>query len=153
MESAPRISFIIPVFNGLELTRECLRSLTETVPGHDHEIVIVDDGSSDGTRDFLTTIDRPDTRIVLNKKNLGYAGANNAGATSDCSTEIVVVPKASPSFSTQASPTTSIVVGTPTTVGDTATFSGGYNVSGNVAFALYSDSGCTIAESLSSVTS
>ncbi|MEZ5276247.1 MAG: glycosyltransferase [Opitutaceae bacterium] len=78
MEATPRITFIIPVFNGLELTRECLRTLSETALGRDREIIIVDDGSSDGTREFLTTIDRPDTRIILNEKNLGYAGANNA---------------------------------------------------------------------------
>ena len=80
MASVPRISFIIPVFNGLELTRECLRTLTTTIPDLDHEIIIVDDGSTDGTRAFLSAIDRPDTRILLNERNLGYAGANNAAA-------------------------------------------------------------------------
>jgi hypothetical protein len=49
----------------------------------------------------------------------------------------VTITKASPSFTTQASPTTEIVVGTATTVGDTATMSGGYNPSGTVSFTLY----------------
>jgi len=80
VESTPRISFIIPVYNGLELTRECLRTLTDTVPGSDHEIILVDDGSTDGTRPFLTSLDRADIRVVFNERNLGFGPANNAAA-------------------------------------------------------------------------
>lgn len=80
MESAPSISFIIPVYNGLDLTRTCLRTLTESLTGSDHEIILVDDGSTDGTRAFLAALDRPDVRVVLNEQNLGFAGANNAAA-------------------------------------------------------------------------
>ena len=80
VESPKKISFIIPVFNGLELTKACLESLTATVEDFEHEIIVVDDGSTDGTRAFLSSIERPDVHVVLNDENLGYARANNAGA-------------------------------------------------------------------------
>jgi GT2 family glycosyltransferase len=74
-----QVSFIIPLFNNLALTRACVESLQATLPpGFTHEIILVDDGSTDGTRDWLATLAAP-YRVVLNERNLGYAGANNRG--------------------------------------------------------------------------
>jgi len=73
-------SFVLPLYNCLELTRECLRSLRATLPaGLAHEIILVDDGSTDGTRDWLATLGPP-YRVELNAANLGFAGACNRGA-------------------------------------------------------------------------
>lgn len=75
-----KVSFIIPLFNRLDLTRPCLASLQATLPRRlDHEIILVDDGSTDGTRNWLRTLGPP-FRVVLNARNLGYAGSNNRGA-------------------------------------------------------------------------
>jgi GT2 family glycosyltransferase len=79
------VSFVIPLFNCLELTRACVESLQRTLPaGLAHEIILVDDGSTDGTRAWLATLDTHTGpfRVVLNERNLGYAGANNRGARS-----------------------------------------------------------------------
>jgi GT2 family glycosyltransferase len=58
-----------------------LASLQATLPaGLAHEIILVDDGSTDGTREWLATLTDPSIRVVLNEKNLGYAAANNLGA-------------------------------------------------------------------------
>lgn len=74
-----QVSFIIPLFNCLELTRACVASLQATLPaGFAHEIILVDDGSTDGTRAWLATLGPP-FRVVLNDRNLGYAVANNRG--------------------------------------------------------------------------
>lgn len=76
----PKVSFVIPLFNGLPLTQACLASLRATLPaGLEHEIIFVDDGSTDGTREWLATLKDP-CRIILNEENLGYAKANNRGA-------------------------------------------------------------------------
>ncbi|MGA3006312.1 MAG: glycosyltransferase family 2 protein [Opitutaceae bacterium] len=76
-----QISFIIPLYNCLPLTQAMLTSLQATLPpGLDHEIILVDDGSTDGTREWLATLTAPPFRIVLNEKNLGYAANNNRGA-------------------------------------------------------------------------
>jgi hypothetical protein len=82
-----------------------------------------------------------------------YAGdANNNPITPACgaANEVVAVALASPVITTQAGPTT-ITVGTPTTVGDTATFQNTTSVAptGSVSFTLYKDNMCTIAAGVS----
>jgi GT2 family glycosyltransferase len=79
-----RISIIISVFNCLDLTRKCLDTLEATLPaGLDYELILIDDGSSDGSRDFFPEYARNRVRSVgsvLNDQNLRYARSNNRGA-------------------------------------------------------------------------
>lgn len=78
---SPRLSVVVPLHNGLPLTQAMVTSLRATLPaGLTHEIIFVDDGSTDGTRDWLTSLPDPPFRVVLNARNLGYAAANNRGA-------------------------------------------------------------------------
>lgn len=75
-----KVSFIIPLYNCLPLTQAMLASLRETLPpGLDCEIILVDDGSTDGTQAWLKNLPAP-CRAILNGKNLGFAGACNRGA-------------------------------------------------------------------------
>src|SRR5450432_326197 len=70
----PDLSIIIPVFNCLELTRACLASLEETIgQRQDFEVILVDDGSTDGTRAWLSTLPAPRYRVLINETNRGYA--------------------------------------------------------------------------------
>ncbi|MSU51174.1 MAG: glycosyltransferase family 2 protein [Opitutus sp.] len=75
------VSFIIPLYNCLPLTQAMLASLQATLPaGLAHEIIFVDDGSTDGTREWLAALRDPLFRVLLNERNLGYATGNNRGA-------------------------------------------------------------------------
>lgn len=75
-----QVSFILPLYNQLTLTRACLESLRATVPSSvAPEIILVDDGSTDGTREFLREL-APPCVVLLNERNLGYAAANNRAA-------------------------------------------------------------------------
>lgn len=79
--SKKSLSFIIPVHNKLEYTEPFLRSLFAHLPP-DSEIVIVDNGSTDGTAQFLHSFrNRTDSVKVLQlEENRGYSEANNIGA-------------------------------------------------------------------------
>ena len=75
-----QVSFIIPLYNCLPLTQAMVASLRATLPRDlACEIILVDDGSTDGTRVWLNTLAAP-FRPVFNERNLGYAAANNRGA-------------------------------------------------------------------------
>lgn len=80
-----KLGIVIPLFNQLAHTQAMLASLRATLPagveGLQHETVLVDDGSTDGTRAWLATLaGQPGLRVVLNPANLGFAAACNAGA-------------------------------------------------------------------------
>jgi len=71
-------SIIVLCFNGLDYTRQCLESVEAFTP-EPHEIILVDNGSTDGTRAFLEEFAKTHehVRLVLNEENLGYAAGNN----------------------------------------------------------------------------
>lgn len=72
---------MVPLYNCLPLTQAMLASLQATLPAElDYEILLVDDGSTDGTRAWLATLADPRIRVLLNERNLGYAAANNRAA-------------------------------------------------------------------------
>lgn len=69
----PKISVILPVYNGERYLRECLDSIIiQTLD--DFELICVNDGSTDGTRDILSDYRKRDPRIrILDQENSGYA--------------------------------------------------------------------------------
>ncbi|MBC8335892.1 MAG: glycosyltransferase family 2 protein [Anaerolineales bacterium] len=75
------LSVIIPVYNEVQNIREILKRVQATdLPW---EIVIVDDGSSDGTRDILKELDGKDSiRVILHEKNQGKGAAVRTGFAS-----------------------------------------------------------------------
>ena len=72
-------SIIIPVFNRVELTEQCLTKFVETTSGASFEVIVVDNASTDGTAAFLAKLGG-DVRIVRNTENRGFAAACNQGA-------------------------------------------------------------------------
>ena len=72
-------SIIIPVFNKTELTQQCLTHLAEVTTETSYEVIVVDNDSSDGTAEFLSSL-RGDIKVITNSENLGFAKACNQGA-------------------------------------------------------------------------
>ena len=72
-------SIIIPVYNGLAYTKKCLQAIKENTPPDIYEIVVVDNGSTDGTSEYLSTVGTP-VKVIKNEKNLGFTMACNQGA-------------------------------------------------------------------------
>jgi N-acetylglucosaminyl-diphospho-decaprenol L-rhamnosyltransferase len=82
------VAFVIPVFNQWHYTAQCLESLQRAgVP--DSDIVVVDNASSDDTREFLTR--RPRLRVVTNETNRGCSAAWNQGVEAANATWTVVL--------------------------------------------------------------
>ena len=75
----PKISIIIPVFNNVELTRQCLEALCANTRYPNYEVIIIDNGSTDTTGNLLSTLSG-NIKIIKNKQNLGFSKANNQGA-------------------------------------------------------------------------
>ena len=75
--AAPKVSIVILNWNGYEVTRECLASLSK-IDYPNYEIVLVDNGSADGSPERLAA-EFPGITLIRNKKNLGFTGGNNAG--------------------------------------------------------------------------
>ena len=73
------LSIIVVTYNGWHHLEPCLRSMLPQLHGLD-EIVIVDNGSSDGTEEGVAEIGDSRIRYERLEENLGFAGANNIGA-------------------------------------------------------------------------
>src|SRR5205823_4953534 len=70
---------LIPVFNKASLTRQCLETLIARPPKVDHEIIVIDDASTDDTQRLLSGYDDR-VRVIRHKTNTGFATACNDGA-------------------------------------------------------------------------
>ena len=80
-EKTPLISVIIPVYNIKEYIERCVKSV-EDQTYKNLEIILVDDGSSDGTEKMLDEMALKDERIkVFHKENGGSSSARNLGIT------------------------------------------------------------------------
>jgi len=88
LDATINVSIVIPLYNQLAFTKDCLTCIRATVPEH-VEIILIDNASSDGTTKFLETL----SRIVLisNQQNLGFAGACNQGIRAASGEWIVVM--------------------------------------------------------------
>jgi len=73
-----RLSVVIPVYNEMRTLPQLLERVN-TVP-LDKEIILVDDGSKDGSRDYLDTLrEKPGYRIVFQPHNMGKGAALREG--------------------------------------------------------------------------
>jgi glycosyltransferase involved in cell wall biosynthesis len=79
-----RISVIIPTYNRRRMLEDCLQSvLSQQYPASGYEVIVVDDGSADGTREFLREREAQGLlRAIYQPRNRGPAAARNVGARS-----------------------------------------------------------------------
>lgn len=82
-------SIIIPTYNGKELLRECLDSI-EAYTELPYEIIVVDNGSNDGTKEMLQRRGGA-IRVGIHSQNYGFARAVNTGLMMAKGTTIVLL--------------------------------------------------------------
>jgi N-acetylglucosaminyl-diphospho-decaprenol L-rhamnosyltransferase len=72
------LSIIIVSFNTAGELADCLGSLRAHPPSLAHEVVVIDNASTDGTADMIRA-NWPSVRLLAQPRNVGFAAANNAG--------------------------------------------------------------------------
>lgn len=73
------LSIIIVNYNTKDLLKNCLDSIFPFSKNLSFEVIIVDNNSSDGSQSLIRS-KFPQVKLITNKKNIGFARANNQGA-------------------------------------------------------------------------
>ena len=89
MAHIPKVTVVIPHFNGELILRRCLSALRKTLYS-DYEVLVVDNGSYDNSIKMVKT-NFPEVRIKTSKTNLGFAGGCNLGIITSKSPYIVLL--------------------------------------------------------------
>ena len=81
VRAIPKVSVIVLTYNNLDLNKRCINSILNKTAYPNYELIIVDNCSQDGTREYLESLVGTDEKIkvVLNTENRGFAGGNNDG--------------------------------------------------------------------------
>jgi len=87
-----KLSIVVPVYNEIQGIASVLQRLKE-VPIHEKEIVVVDDGSTDGTREYLRGLQDPEIHVFFQPRNTGKGGAVRRGVH-EATGEYVVIQDA-----------------------------------------------------------
>ncbi len=87
-----RLNVIIPVYNEKETIKEIIHRVKAVEPAN-KEIIIVDDCSTDGTREILKNIREEGIRVVLHSKNSGKGAAVRTGFA-NAKADIIVIQDA-----------------------------------------------------------
>ena len=83
-----KVDIVICVFNNLEYTKRCIDSVKKntSVPYH---LILVDDGSTDGTREYLKTIEKAE--VILGDENKGVIVSYNKGLKASKAPYVVIL--------------------------------------------------------------
>jgi len=82
-----KVAIIILSYNTKKLLKQCLGSFSAVIgkskqpPGLEIELIVVDNNSTDGSREYLEKlkVKKPKIKVIFNKQNLGFAAGNNIG--------------------------------------------------------------------------
>lgn len=76
--NSPDLSIIIVNWNTSQLLKECLQSIFQETQSISYEIIVIDNGSIDGSAKMVEE-KFPSVTLILNSENLGFPAANNQG--------------------------------------------------------------------------
>ncbi|WP_250432783.1 glycosyltransferase family 2 protein [Hanstruepera flava] len=96
--SNPLVSIIIPVYNQLSYTLNCLYSIKRACSGIDYEIILINDNSTDDTKEYLDRING--IHVIHNEVNLGFLKNINNGVKASkgeyvllLNNDVIVLPR------------------------------------------------------------
>lgn len=74
----PFVSIVVPIYNAKKYIKETIKTV-EDQTYLDWELLLVDDASTDGTKEFLETLNNPKTHLIFLPTNKGVSNARNKG--------------------------------------------------------------------------
>ncbi|HRZ25803.1 MAG TPA: glycosyltransferase [Spirochaetota bacterium] len=77
-----KVSIIIPIYGQPELTKKCLESIYNTPAGTEFEVIVVDNGSDQNTKNIIRDPEfkkKTNFKVITNKRNLNFALGCNIG--------------------------------------------------------------------------
>jgi GT2 family glycosyltransferase/uncharacterized Rossmann fold enzyme len=74
----PFVSIVVPTYNHLDLLKKCLNSIAEYTNLDNCEVIVVANGCTDGTEEYLKSLSPP-FRYIVSDEQLGFTAATNAG--------------------------------------------------------------------------
>ena len=126
--TTPRVTLVIVTWNQEEIVRRCLLSIREHVDSLSHEVIAVDNGSTDGTREMILS-EFPEVRVIAKQDNHGYGQGLNEGMRQARGRYIFLL--------------NSDTVLLPGTVNTLTTFMDAHPDAGALGCRLYADSSCS----------
>ncbi|QAA30587.1 glycosyltransferase [Clostridium manihotivorum] len=84
-----KVSIIILTYNNLEYTKKCLESIRKYTTEVDYELIVVDNSSNDGTKDWLKQ--NSDIKCIFNEVNLGFPIGCNQGILASTGDSILLL--------------------------------------------------------------
>ena len=87
-DDPPCLSVVIPAYNEITTIEEVIGAVLASP--YTQEIVVVDDGSTDGTREVLEKLDHPKVRVILQPHNQGKGAALRRGFQEACAAFVIV---------------------------------------------------------------
>lgn len=103
MKEATEVSVVIPAYNEAGAIGECLESLLATLgeAAFSHEVIVVDDGSTDGTAERVREVEG--VKLLEHKRNRGYGAALKTGIR-QAQGEIIVIADADGTYPVERIP-------------------------------------------------
>src|SRR5687767_13316932 len=74
-----KVSIVLPTYNEKETITVLVKAIHDAIPGYEHEIIVVDDNSPDGTYQAVVDMQQPYARGILRTKDRGFANSIRCG--------------------------------------------------------------------------
>jgi len=90
MSECPKVTVFMPVYNGMRFLASSIDSILQQT-FRDFEFLIIDDGSTDGSADYLENLSDPRIRVIRQAENLGIRRTYNNGLSQSKGTYIAIM--------------------------------------------------------------